>query len=558
MQDSVINGRYKVIRELGQGGMGCVYLVEDQHRKNQRLALKTLLLGDADPRTIDRFSIELLGLARLRHPNIASAYDLGQIGGTSNYFFTTEFVDGVDLFRATLTASTRQIVDLFAQTLRGLELIHSSGFLHNDLKPGNILVELAPKPARKPARPAPGSALMGAELPIGRVKIIDFGLFAAEKACWENLLGTPQFLSPERIRGQTTDRRSDLYSLGMIFYLLFARTLPFNSRDSDAILAMHLDTQPPSLSFFRPDMPIELVTLIEKLLRKDPSDRFQSAAETLAHLEEVSQRGLGAPDGPRSPQLAAGELFGRISELIALEESFCTASAAMTDAPCIVLRGPSGIGKTRLVRELSGLVQVSRGAYIEISGREPGVTSMHVAEVILRGLETCGVKDLDVVREALAELPVDSKEVGRTIEEAVLRNSHGIPILLHFDDFQRSPAAIRGLALGIVRTAREHLTSGTAKPRLLVVLSCSRDGRRVDLSGLDDFPTIDLKPLAKEEARAFLRRLFGQEDFPEETLDAIVSCAAGAPGRLVELASDLVDREVVQRTGSKWIFPVTW
>ncbi len=165
MQDSIINGRYKVIRELGKGGMGRVYLVEDLHRDHQCLALKTLLVDKASSRSMDRFSIEFAGLSRLRHPNIAAACDLGQVGGTSNYFFTTEFVDGIDLFRGTVNASTSQILDLLAQTLRGLEFIHSNGYLHNDLKPSNILLQLLPKSTRQARSTSP----VVVESPIGRV-----------------------------------------------------------------------------------------------------------------------------------------------------------------------------------------------------------------------------------------------------------------------------------------------------------------------------------------------------------------------------------------------------
>ncbi len=292
-------------------------------------------------------------------------------------------------------------------------------------------------------------------------------------------------------------------------------------------------------------------------MRKNPKDRFQSAAETLAHLEECTQRSVGSPDGPQSPQLVAGHLFGRTQELIQLQESFCTASAAMNETPCLVVRGPSGAGKTRLVQEVRGLVQVSRGAYVEIPGRPFGAAPIDVAELILRGLETSGINDLDSVREALVSLPTDSPDIERTIVDTVLHKSHGVPILLSFDDFQRAPARIRSLALRIARTARENLVSGTARPKLLVVLSWSTDDGRGDFSNLQDLPAIDLKPFEKDVARAFVQQLFGQEDIHEEMLQLILDCAHGNPGRLVELASDLVDSEVVQHSGSRWIFPVT-
>ncbi len=140
MDHDVINRRYNVKGKLGQGGMGMVYLVEDTHRDDLPMALKTMISTDIDQKFLNSFRQEFSELAKLRHPNVAAAYDFGRISETQEHFFTTEFVDGTDLFKGTKKASFDQILDITTQLLRGLDFIHKHGLLHNDLKPANVLL----------------------------------------------------------------------------------------------------------------------------------------------------------------------------------------------------------------------------------------------------------------------------------------------------------------------------------------------------------------------------------------------------------------------------------
>src|SRR5262245_52905699 len=174
MELSTINERYRVIRELGQGGMGRVYLVEDARLGNRLLALKTILPDETTREVLECLRAEFRELSRLRHPNLATAHDFGCIAGVGDYFFTTDFIDGVNLLIGTARSSVDQLLEIFRQLLRGLDFIHSHGLLHNDLKPSNLLLEAAH------ARTLPGgregiAALEGAVFGTsGTVKIIDF------------------------------------------------------------------------------------------------------------------------------------------------------------------------------------------------------------------------------------------------------------------------------------------------------------------------------------------------------------------------------------------------
>lgn len=560
-QGFVVNGRYRVMRELGHGGMGIVYLVEDLHDHGKRLALKMLLPDPANLHMMERFHVEFAGLSKLRHPNIAAACDFGRIAGTQTCYFTSEFVTGVDIYRGTVNATTPQILGLFAQTLRGIEVVHKSGYVHNDLKPGNILLEFLPHKQPTKAINGPSGKPGPAAQSLGRVKIIDFGLFSVANTSWSDLLGTPQYLSPERIRGEVVDQRSDLYSLGFIFYALLARTLPFNEPDPERLLTLQLEQKPPSLSFFRPDLSASLIAFVEQLMQKRPGDRFPTAGEALAALEREIRTHHDERSGYTAADLSAGSLVRREREFIALQEQFFIASALARDSSSLVLKGPSGIGKTRLVRELRGLVQVSGGAYIELPGIASDVTTAQAAEAIWVGLETSGLRDLSEARKAAkaASLAVgDSQAIAKVVQDVVLRCAHSMPILLFFDDFLRASPGVQTLALELIRTADEHLSSRTGKPRLLVVLGWRTDeaiAARAALPPIPDLPVLELKPFSTDDSCALIKTLFDRDDIPEGTLSSVAGCAQGIPGRVLELVTDLVENESVRHDGSAWVFP---
>src|SRR5688572_28880397 len=203
-----VTGRYVVVRKLGKGGLGSVFLVEDTHRQGEQLALKRVRTDTLGKKAAAILRNEFTALASLEHPNLARVYDFGVEPETADYFFTSEFVDGVTLFKACadLDLSHAQdlslFIDLLAQVVRALEYIHSRGLVHGDIKPENILV----------------TGLSGES---ARVKLIDFGLTRREKEFGgKKVLGTTYYIAPETIIGSQVDRRTDLYSLGAVVYHL--------------------------------------------------------------------------------------------------------------------------------------------------------------------------------------------------------------------------------------------------------------------------------------------------------------------------------------------------
>ena len=293
-------------------------------------------------------------------------------------------------------------------------------------------------------------------------------------------------------------------------------------------------------------------------MKKRPEDRFQSAEATLQFLEANLSGNRDSRTRPQPPALVSGNLFEREGELIYLEECFCTASALASESPCVVVRGPAGIGKTRLVRELSGLVQVSGGAFIELSCRHESPGLQPAAEAILSSLETSGVGGLEPLRKVLSHEEAGERSEGELsilLESAVLKHAKDMPLLILFDDFQGASETVRRFALNLAQSAKGRLKAGVSKPKLLVVIASRKDDAHEDQC-LDAFPSIRLKPFSGDASRAFLKHVFAQDDIPEEILNTLAACAHGNPGQILELAGDLVKEESIWHSGSKWMFPV--
>jgi serine/threonine protein kinase/tetratricopeptide (TPR) repeat protein len=555
----MLNDRYRILRSLGRGGMGEVFLVEDSLRDGQRMALKTLLRQTKDHRLTAGFRHEFAELAKIRHPNLAAAYDFGRVAGTDVSFFTTEFIDGVDLMNGTREASVEQLIQVAAELLRGLSFIHDHGLLHNDLKPANILLERTS--CETGDRDDAGdldkleSLIYG---DCGRVKIIDFGLICREHTASDKILGTLRYISPERIQKTAADRRSDLYSLGVVLYTLFARKVPFDDNDVRKLLRLHLEAPPPPLEDVCRDLPEIIPRFVHRLLAKRPEDRFPSAAAALEHLGSA----LGWHEAPSASRwhgkrISAGALLFREREFAALKERYDQARTGASDSHSLVIQGPAGVGKSRLVEELRSYVQVSGGVFVEASGPVVERNLQPILSALLAGLQTSGVAGLDKIRGLIDDSQGESaSSLSSFIEKLVLLYTAHVPLLLHLDDFDRASDVVRRFALELIHTADFRARKGRPPSKLLVVLSqrVSSERSRPQLAGdkaltLENFPP--------EVTRCFVYRVFGQEDIPEPLLDSLVRVSGGNPLFLIELANNLVERRQISYSGSRWSFPQT-
>lgn len=266
-------GRYEIRGELGRGGVGVVYAAWDT-RLQREIALKTLLAGrDASEVTIERFLREVRATSCLRHPHIVSVHDAGVIEG--HFYLAMDRIEGRSLAALLDTEGAlepRRAVDLLAPVARALAHAHREGFLHRDVKPENVLVDVE-----------------------GVAYLTDFGLAAdlkdGERLTHSNqALGTPAFMAPEQLRGQHRDPRVDVYALGATLYECVTGRVPFLAESYPELMHQVLTREPDPPRSLAPLLAPDLEAVIMTCLEKDPERRYPGPAELAADLERF-QRG---------------------------------------------------------------------------------------------------------------------------------------------------------------------------------------------------------------------------------------------------------------------------
>jgi beta-lactam-binding protein with PASTA domain/predicted Ser/Thr protein kinase len=274
VSDTLINtlfdGRYRIIRKLGSGGMANVYLAEDQEL-GRRIAIKILNDRHAhDEQFIERFRREAKNAAGLSHPNIVSIYDRGEAEGT--YYIAMEFLDGRSLKELIVSrgpAPVNLAIEYTRQILDALRFAHRNGIVHRDIKPHNVIVDAE-----------------------GRIKVTDFGIARAGTTQMTevgSIIGTAQYLSPEQARGSPVDQTSDLYSVGIVLYELLTGKVPFTGDSPVEIAMKHISAPPEPPSRLRADVPAELDKIVLRALAKSPQQRYKSAEEMDRDLARVAQ-----------------------------------------------------------------------------------------------------------------------------------------------------------------------------------------------------------------------------------------------------------------------------
>jgi serine/threonine protein kinase len=308
--------RYRVLELLGSGGMGRVYKAE--HRIMERfVALKVINRNLVEnPAAIERFRREVRTAARLIHPNIVTAFDAEQVGDC--HFLVMEYVEGQSLDRVVQTRGRlplSEACDYVRQAALGLQYAHERGMVHRDIKPQNLM-----------------------RTPEGQVKILDFGLArflsegkpATALTQFGVIMGTPDYIAPEQAHDpRAADIRADIYSLGCTFYYLLAGQVPFPDGSMLQKLMAQVDKTPTPLTQMRSDMLPELVRIVDRMVAKDPSRRYQTPAEvarslaawsdnpgerpTLEYVPSVAQPGAGSTE--RARKLVA-ELVPDVADLL--------------------------------------------------------------------------------------------------------------------------------------------------------------------------------------------------------------------------------------------------
>jgi len=266
-------GKYQIVRQLGAGGMGTVYLVVDTQLK-RTVALKVLPRDRADNETlVRRFEAEAQSAAQLRHENIVTVFDAGQIDG--HLFIALEYVDGSDVYDLVAKRGVlplKRSIDFVKQIAQALEHLHKRGFVHRDIKPSNLLVTKE-----------------------GTVKLTDMGLARAVDESLESgitregtTVGTVDYMSPEQARNsQAADIRSDIYSLGCTWYQMLTGQPPFPTGSVTNKLYSHISKPRPDPRALNRSVTEDVVAVMHRMMARKPTDRYQTPAELLKELDDI-------------------------------------------------------------------------------------------------------------------------------------------------------------------------------------------------------------------------------------------------------------------------------
>jgi hypothetical protein len=291
----VVADRYHIVKKLGEGGMGQVYLGEHV-KMGRRSAIKVMNPSMVhDPDAVARFNREASNASRITHPNVCAIYDFGETPDGLIYL-AMEFIEGeplTDLLEREGALPVARASHIFLQVADALQAAHDLGIVHRDLKPDNIMLT-----RRKGADDI--------------VKVVDFGIAkavggdeAGQKVTKTGLVvGTPEFMSPEQLSGDTLDGRSDLYSLALVFYRMLSGKLPFEATTVQETMIKRLTDEPTKLAEARPDLsfPPGLQPVLDTALARTPMERYQSVAKFAADIAAIT----GRPGGHAVPQTRGG------------------------------------------------------------------------------------------------------------------------------------------------------------------------------------------------------------------------------------------------------------
>ncbi|HEU0184553.1 MAG TPA: protein kinase [Blastocatellia bacterium] len=320
--------RYQIISPIGSGGMGEIYLAQDT-RLNRKVAIKLLPERyTKDPERLRRFEQEAQAASALNHPNIITIFEIGEAGG--RHFIATEYIEGQTLRRKMHTAppETGEALDIAQQVVSALTAAHAAGIIHRDIKPENIMIRpdgyvkvldfgLAKLTEKPPAANSPGPHQLSppsaqaeptgeSEIPTTADLILDDeeqppaedpfatnpqgGAGGANETVPGVVMGTAQYMSPEQARGQRVDARADIFSFGIVLYEMIARRAPFTGVRIRDIIDSILNSDPPPLLNYQPDVPEVLEWVVAKALVKDREERYQTAKEMLNDLRRLRSR----------------------------------------------------------------------------------------------------------------------------------------------------------------------------------------------------------------------------------------------------------------------------
>ena len=552
-----ISPRYKLIRTLGSGGMGTVYLAEDRFRSNEQVALK--LIHSHRLKHLDKFRREFSVLTKLRHPNLINVFDFGSTPPPDpQFYFSAEYFQGLPIDQWAAKRELRELLAVMVQITEVVHHLHLRSVLHLDLKPDNILVGGTTSP---------------------EARLIDLGLARFLQESRAELAGTVYYMAPEQIRRMALDGRTDCYALGVVLYQCLYQRLPFVGETVPEVIDRILKQAP---TFPTADhVPDRVEGLVRRLLAKDPNKRVSDTQALLKALREL-HADLDPQDPlprPRARLFFNRELFfGRQRPFASLRHSLPSARSAEdpaeelpfawkpdADQPITaIVTGPEGVGKSRLISELKAHAQL---AHLDVFGGEHlaghwGQLRAVVREIALLYSQHQGLSEkhgvlIDQLLSADTKRAAGDYEedwLNREIAEFLLSAASLKPMVLWLDEADDADSETLTLLTFLVRYVKNQLARGriTAPPLLITITTARPEVFRKTLAEVEReqigvesqaaHPVCrvhDLKPWTLGETGEYLRAALPELDVTETFVETMHRATDGIPRFLQELIAAL-------------------
>ncbi len=537
-----IGGRYEIRGTLGKGGTADVLRAYDAV-EGREVALKCLDAECAnDPTVRLLFQDEFRRLSQVVHPNFPAAYDIGSLD--ERPYFAMELVTGTPLNKLA-KIDLPKLYAIVGQLLQALSFLHARGFVHRDVKPGNIIVR-----------------------DDGRVTLMDLGLLTPIGArAEEELRGTPAYMSPEVIRGGVITEAADIYSLGVLCYERLTGHKPFGGTDTEVLAAHLYDTVPP-LRLVAPHLPDRLVTMVHRMLAKNPADRYGSAGDVARDLSELVGHVVLVETGEqKAGYVASDHLVGREREWTRLRDAVLALKEGAGKA--VFLDGAAGVGKSRLLREARLESKLARHVVAATTAPERiGEPFAIIAQLVEATL--VGRPDEEVVRHASAlagilpalratlpegAAPASSgspEQIARALVEWCRHITATRPLVVVVDDLQWADQLSVDVLNRTIRRLRDRPVLFLGGYRGEEIHTGHPVTHTIE-EGLTE--RIELEPFRAPQVRELLSSMLSTPDIPEAFASGVHRATGGNAFFVNEFLRYLMDEDYVTRRGGSFSLP---
>lgn len=522
-----INSRYKILQILGEGRSN-VYLVEDLKSTNKKYALKILSTENLTEDEINSLKYEFRLLNKLNHPHIVKAYEFGKVVETDDekfkglYFYISEFIQGKNLlefFNEPFNKNNlKKFFVILNQISTTLYYIHQLGLIHCDIRPENILIE----------------EKNGNQI---NIKLIDFGFSALQS---KGIRGTPLYISPELIKGQNVNFKTDLYSLGATLYHTLTGKPPFVSEDNIELLKKHLDESPPTLP--ANEFPSFINELLQNLLRKNPQERLNNALEILDYLPKEYQHFQKIWPIPKT-------YFARDKELKTIID-FINSSEVENRIKLII--SEAGMGKSYLINKLLDYLDDQNLTFFHLNYSEEMTSSQDLLFYLVNQIERFLlhknipskpdiIEKIHQLRQLYAELekPLDFQENQRSIlSEILIKLAKESKFIIIIDDFHKFDSTAKKFLYFVYPSLVDQGVK-------IIITTNTKFIRSDEIKNLRLIDEIILGPLSKKEILKQLNSYF-HFDFPyEEVADILINYTDKSVGEINDFLGSLIRSEIL-------------